>query len=143
MMLIGLAYLACGLLFGLGLALSGMTSPLKVLGFLDVAGAWNPALMLVLGSAVGVAGVAFHFILRRPRPVLGERFHVSGATRADLGLVLGSALFGMGWGICGYCPGPALALLAVPDNPETLPVLAGLGLGILISILTDRLYGPD
>jgi uncharacterized membrane protein YedE/YeeE len=139
----GIAQLLCGLLFGLGLALAEMTSPLRVLGFLDVAGAWNPAMLWVLGGAVGLAGLGFHFILRRPRPLLDERFHVSRATQADLGLIWGSALFGIGWGICGYCPGPAIALLAVPGNPETLPVLGGLGLGLVISLLADRLYGPD
>lgn len=124
-----LAQFVCGLLFGLGLALAGMTSPQNVLAFLDVAGAWNPALLFVLGSAVGLSAIAFHWILKRPHPVLDTCFHVAPPGKVERKLVAGSLLFGVGWGISGYCPGPGIALLAVPDNPETALFLSGLLLG--------------
>lgn len=130
--------LGAGLLFGLGLAISGMTRPEKVLGFLDLAGHWDPSLLLVLGGAVGVTVIAFRFILRRPRPVLGSTFHISTKTRVDAPLVIGAALFGIGWGISGYCPGPALALLAVPGNEETWTFLPALLAGQLIYRLAER-----
>ena len=106
--------LVAGLIFGLGLAVSGMTHAAKVLGFLDVSGKWDPSLLLVLGGAVAVTGVAFRFILRRPAPVLEEKFRLPVARRIDGPLVVGAAVFGIGWGISGYCPGPGIALLAAP-----------------------------
>lgn len=122
---------AAGLLFGLGLALSGMTQPARVLGFLDPLGAWDPTLLFVLGGAVGVTMVAFHFVLRRPAPVLAARFHLPKARAIDRLLVAGAALFGVGWGITGYCPGPGVALLASPtwETWVFLPaMLAGIAL---------------
>ena len=107
--------LVAGLLFGLGLAVSGMTQASKVLGFLDVAGDWDPSLLFVLGGAVGVTVLTFRFILRREAPLFADRFHVSGARDIDRPLVAGAAIFGIGWGISGYCPGPAIALLASPN----------------------------
>jgi uncharacterized protein len=109
-----LGIVVAGLLFGLGLAVSEMTHASKVLGFLDVAGNWDPSLMFVLGGAVGVAIVAFRFILKRPVPVLEARFHLPLAKSIDAPLVVGAAIFGIGWGISGYCPGPGVALLAAP-----------------------------
>jgi uncharacterized membrane protein YedE/YeeE len=106
---------AAGLLFGLGLAHSQMTHATKVLDFLDVVGDWDPSLAFVLGGAVGVTVIAFRFILRRPAPVFGDRFHLPRVTAVDRSLILGAALFGVGWGIGGYCPGPAVALLAAPS----------------------------
>lgn len=114
-----LTSLACGLLFGGGLALSGMTRPQKVLGFLDVSGAWDGSLLFVLGGAVTLATLAFHFILRRRKPVLDDRFALPGARTIDGKLIAGAAIFGIGWGTAGYCPGPAIALLAQP-NVEAL-----------------------
>lgn len=100
-----------GLLFGLGLALSRMSDPRVVLGFLDVAGTFDPTLLFVLAGAVGVTAIAFRFVLRRERPVLDERFHLPMSRAIDHRLVLGAALFGVGWGLAGYCPGPALVAL--------------------------------
>jgi len=137
--------LVFGLLFGVGLAVAGMTSPQKVLAFLDVGGAWDPSLLFVLGGAVVLAAVAFHRILKRRRPILDTEFHLTPATKVTSSLVLGSALFGVGWGIAGYCPGPAVALLAVPGNPETLPVLGGLLAGTGLSVWFDskrRIFTP-
>jgi uncharacterized protein len=109
-----LVSVAAGFLFGLGLVVSGMTQPARVLGFLDPLGAWDPTLLFVLGGAVGITAVAFRFVLRRPAPVLADRFHLPEATRIDRPLLAGAAIFGLGWGITGYCPGPGIALLASP-----------------------------
>ncbi|MBB5417285.1 putative membrane protein YedE/YeeE [Paraburkholderia atlantica] len=105
----------CGLLFGVGLALSGMTRPEKVLGFLDVTGQWDGSLLFVLGGAVVTAMVAFHFILNRHTPLLGERIDLPKETSVDRKLIVGAVIFGIGWGAVGYCPGPAIALLAQPN----------------------------
>ncbi len=130
--------LLCGLVFGLGLALAGMTSPQKVLAFLDVAGDWDPALLCVLGGAVVTAAIAFRLVLARPRPVFDARFHVGDARRIDAPLVVGSILFGIGWGIAGYCPGPAVALLAAPGNPELPLFLGGMLAGIAACVAFRR-----
>ncbi len=123
--------LLAGIVFGLGLGLSQMVDPNKVLNFLDIAGTWDPSLMRVLGGAVGVAALGYRLVLRRPAPLLGERFHVSPATAIDAPLLVGALLFGVGWGLAGYCPGPAIASLGFA-NPEALwflpAMLAGIGL---------------
>jgi uncharacterized membrane protein YedE/YeeE len=123
--------LLSGIVFGLGLGLSQMVDPNKVLNFLDVAGAWDPSLMLVLGGAVGVAALGYRLVMRLPAPLLGERFHFSHATAIDAPLLVGALLFGVGWGLAGYCPGPAIASLGF-GNPEALwllpAMLAGIGL---------------
>lgn len=129
-----------GLLFGFGLALSGMTDPRKVLGFLDVAGNWDPSLLFVLGGAVAVALVAFRFILRRPGPVFERRFAMPTAQGIDGPLVVGAILFGAGWGISGYCPGPAFAALAAP-NWEVLVFLPSVLLGAWLHRLTT--FAPE
>lgn len=110
-----LASWLAGLVFGFGLALSGMTHPEKVLGFLDVAGEWDASLLYVLGGAVGVTIVTFRFILKLDKPLLADRFVITKETHIDRPLVIGAMLFGIGWGITGYCPGPAVALLASPN----------------------------
>lgn len=114
-MMRNLASLTAGLMFGFGLALSGMTQPEKVLGFLDVAGNWDASLLFVLGGAVGVTIVSFRFILRRQKPLLAEQFFITEETGIDRPLIMGAALFGIGWGISGYCPGPVIALIAAPN----------------------------
>ena len=134
-----LSQLLLGAIFGFGLAVAGMISPLKVLAFLDFSGNWDPSLLFVLGGAVVLAALSFRQILKRSRPLLDSEFHFTPSTQITKSLIIGSALFGIGWGISGYCPGPAVALLAVPSNRETLPVLLGLGSGIALSLLVDRL----
>lgn len=104
--------LAAGALFGLGLAVSGMTNPDKVLNFLDVAGRWDPSLALVMAAALLVATPGFAWVRRRGRSQCGDALAAQPPRRIDARLVGGSALFGVGWGIGGYCPGPALANLA-------------------------------
>jgi len=107
-----LVSLLSGMLFGAGLAVSGMIDPHKVRGFLDVTGSWDPSLLLVMGGAVTVAAVSFRFLLRRERPVLAEKYFLPDNTRLDRRLLGGAVVFGVGWGVAGYCPGPALAALA-------------------------------
>ncbi|WP_282038427.1 DUF6691 family protein [Halomonas alimentaria] len=111
-----MGYIA-GLLFGLGLAVSGMTDPARVLGFLDLAGAWDPTLMFVLGGAVVTNFIGYRLAFKRTAPIYGEAFQLP--TRQDLDgrLIGGSALFGIGWGLSGYCPGPAIASIAGPSAP--------------------------
>ena len=126
-----ISILVAGLIFGLGLAVSGMTHANKVLGFLDVTGNWDPSLLLVLGGAVAVTVVAFRLILRRPAPMLEEKFTLPTAKDIDGPLVVGAAIFGIGWGISGYCPGPGIALLAAPGW-ETWVFIPALLLGAFL-----------
>nr|WP_315197872.1 YeeE/YedE family protein [uncultured Aquabacterium sp.] len=110
--------LVCGLLFGWGLLVSGMSNPLVVQAFLDVAGAWNPSLAFVMGGAVGVTLVGFHLLFKhRHAPICGDLFHVPQNKVIDRRLLIGAALFGVGWGLSGYCPGPAINGL-MTGNPE-------------------------
>lgn len=121
-----------GLLFALGLGMGGMTRPEKIIGFLDVAGNWNPSLALVMAGALVVAMPAFAWILRRNAPLFGDRFAVPQNRRADMRLLGGAALFGTGWGLAGLCPGPAIANLVTLNGSILLFVaamLAGLYLG--------------
>lgn len=108
-----LVAIASGLLFGLGLGLSQMIDRERVLGFLDVTGRWDPTLLLVLGGAVTVTVIAFRFVLQLPQPVFATKFRLPTRKDVDLPLVLGAAVFGIGWGIAGYCPGPAIVALAL------------------------------
>ncbi|NMO18199.1 YeeE/YedE family protein [Pyxidicoccus fallax] len=119
-----------GLLFALGLGIGGMTDPAKVVGFLDVAGDWDPSLAFVMAGALGTHALLRRLILRRKQPVLAPTFPSLKQARVDGRLVGGAALFGIGWGLAGYCPGPALTLL-VTGGPTVLlfiaSMLAGMG----------------
>lgn len=107
-----LASLGAGLLFGLGLAVSQMVNPAKVLDFLDVAGNWDPSLAFVMAGAVAVTWIGYRIVLGRPKPVLAERFQLPTATAIDPRLIVGAAIFGIGWGLAGLCPGPAITSIA-------------------------------
>lgn len=123
--------LLCGLLFGVGLAVSGMTDTAKVLGFLDVFGHWVPDLAFVMGGAVCVTLLAFPLVLRRGKPLLSASFSLPPNKAIDRRLLGGAALFGIGWGIYGYCPGPALSALLYMDWKTAVFVtamLAGMAL---------------
>ncbi len=104
--------LLVGVVFGVGLTLSGMTDPNKILGFLDIAGAWQPTLAFVMGGALMVTVPAFASIRRRNRPILETKFHLPTDGNVDLRLIGGAAVFGIGWGVAGFCPGPAITSLA-------------------------------
>lgn len=120
-----------GLVFGLGLIISGMTDPGKVLGFLDLAGPWDPSLALVMGGAVLVGLLAFALARKRSTSVLGGPMQLPTARHIDRRLVLGSLLFGVGWGIAGFCPGPAIVSLGAGEPKAVVFVLAMLaGMGI-------------
>ena len=120
-----------GLVFGLGLIISGMTDPGKVLGFLDLAGPWDPSLALVMGGAVLVGLLAFAVARKRSTSVLGGPMQLPTARHVDRRLVLGSLVFGVGWGIAGFCPGPAIVSLGAGEPKAVVFVLAMLaGMGI-------------
>jgi len=126
-----LASFACGLLFGLGLLISGMTQPRKVLGFLDVFGTWDPTLAFVMASALLISGLGFSFATRRARPLLAVENLWPTRTDIDAPLVLGSILFGVGWGLVGLCPGPALENLA-SLSPRVFGFVAAMALGMVL-----------
>lgn len=110
--MIAIVALLSGLVFGLGLILSGMGNPAKVQNFLDIGGAWDPSLGLVMGGAIAVGLVAFTWAKRRKTSVLGEPMQLPTSTALDRKLLTGAALFGAGWGLAGFCPGPAVMNLA-------------------------------
>jgi uncharacterized membrane protein YedE/YeeE len=116
--------LLSGLLFGLGLGLSQMINRQRVLGFLDVAGAWDSTLLFVLGGAVTVTVIAFRFVLRLPHPIWAETFNLPTKKDIDKPLVIGAAIFGIGWGICGYCPGPGITSLVLGNGNPILFLVA-------------------
>lgn len=118
-----LAALAAGFLFGMGLMLSGMTNPGEVLGFLDWSGVWSPDLIGVLGSAVAVSLIGFQFARRMARPWFEAEFPAMPKKSVDRPLFIGALIFGIGWGLAGYCPGPALAGLALGN--DEVPVFLG------------------
>ncbi len=123
--------LLCGMVFGLGLAVAQMTDPRKVLGFLDLAGAWDASLIFVMGGALAVTVPGFRLVLQRGAPRLAGCFHLPAGNTVDAPLLTGAALFGVGWGLAGYCPGPAPASIGLA-NAEALwfvpAMIAGAGL---------------
>ncbi len=126
-----LVNLFAGAFFGLGLAVSGMVDPAKVIGFLDVAGDWDPTLAFVMGGALLVTIPAFRLIFKRPRPVLADEFELPTKKELDAQLLGGSALFGVGWGLSGFCPGPAVTALATGLTPVfafVVAMLAGMAI---------------
>lgn len=112
-MMYNLAVLICAIIFGCGLTISNMINPNKVLNFLDVTGNWDPSLALVMLSAVIVTWVGYKFTLSRSRPILTNKFSLPENTKIDFKLILGAALFGIGWGLSGYCPGPGITAIVL------------------------------
>ncbi|WP_457279280.1 DUF6691 family protein [Polaromonas sp. P5_D5] len=119
-----LSSLLAGLVFGLGLIVSGMANPAKVLGFLDLAGPWDPSLAFVMAGAIAVGLFAFLLAKKRSRSLLGADMKLPAAGPVDRRLLAGSALFGMGWGLAGFCPGPGLVALGMGEPKATVFVLA-------------------
>lgn len=122
---------AVGLLFGLGLLVSGMADPAKVIGFLDVTGRWDPSLAFVMAAAVAVSAVGYQFARRRGRPVLADRLEIAIRRDLDPRLLAGAAIFGVGWGLAGLCPGPALTILTVVPT-EAATFVAAMVAGMLL-----------
>ncbi|MFZ5790509.1 MAG: DUF6691 family protein [Pseudomonadota bacterium] len=136
-----LTALASGFVFGLGLVVSQMVNPAKVLGFLDVFGTWDPSLMVVMAAALPPAALGFRLARRRRRPLAAATFRLPTATGVDRNLVVGAILFGIGWGLVGYCPGPAIVALGMGQGPALLFVaamLAGMGLYELMQLALRR-----
>jgi hypothetical protein len=130
--------LLAGLVFGLGLIIGGMTNPAKVLGFLDIAGDWDPSLAFVMIGAIAVGFFAFREAKQRKWSVLGFSIDLPERTNIDQPLVIGAVLFGIGWGLAGFCPGPAVAAVLIGGSPVWLFVasmLAGMGLYTLATKL--------
>lgn len=125
-----LASLASGILFGLGLALSGMMDPKIVIAFLNPLGDWNYSLAFVMASAISVTAPAFYFIFKKDKPILNDKFYISDLKNIDKNLLIGGALFGIGWGIYGLCPGPAIAQL-LSYQPEIIVFLVAMMGGML------------
>lgn len=126
--------LISGLVFGTGIAVAGMINPAKVLNFFDVAGAWDPSLAFVMGGALIVTAIGYRLVLRRPRPLLDTTFRLPTARRLDTPLLAGAAVFGVGWGITGFCPGGAIPALGLGQTSAVVFVvsmLAGIALARL------------
>jgi uncharacterized membrane protein YedE/YeeE len=123
-----LAQFAIGLVFGAGLVIAGMSDPAKVLNFLDLAaiqtGGWDPSLAFVMAGGIGVAFIGFKLVLKRPKPVFDTAFHLPTATGLDARIFVGPAIFGVGWGLAGLCPGPAFTALATGGSAALFFVLA-------------------
>jgi len=130
--------LVAGLLFGYGLALSGMVNPSKVLGFLDLFGRWDPTLAVVMGGALAVTLPGFRWVLARPQPWVAPRFALPQKQEVDRRLLAGATLFGIGWGLAGFCPGPALAAL-VSGNVLVYVFVAAMVAGFLLHEFIDAL----
>jgi uncharacterized membrane protein YedE/YeeE len=130
--------LATGLVFGTGIALSGMMDPAKVLNFFDIAGSWDPSLAFVMGGALLVTAPGYRLAWRRAAPLFAERFQVPAAGAIDLKLVAGAALFGVGWGIAGFCPGAAIPALGL-GRWEAALFLAAVIAGLALRRLLERL----
>jgi uncharacterized protein len=123
--------LLAGLLFGLGLIVSGMINPAKVLGFLEIAGAWDPSLAFVMVGAIAVTAAAFPIAQKMSRSLTGEPMRLPTNTRLDRGLLIGSAIFGIGWGLAGFCPGPALVGSGAGE-PKALIFVAAMLAGMIL-----------
>ena len=138
-----LATFLIGVLFALGLGLSGMTQPQKVLAFLNLRGNWDPSLLFVLGGAVVTYFFSFILIRKRGAPMLTEKFSLPTKRTIDRNLVFGSVLFGIGWGVAGFCPGPALAML-VTGNHSILVFVLSMTVGMFVfESLSSRFSEPD
>jgi uncharacterized protein len=136
-----IASLLAGLVFGFGLLISGMANPAKVLGFLDVTGRWDPSLAFVMGGALAVGLVAFTVARRRALSLLGEPMRLPAAQRIDRRLLAGAALFGVGWGIAGFCPGPAVVALGI-GGPKALVFAAAMLVGMGLFEFFERVVPP-
>lgn len=134
-----IAALFCGIVFGLGLSISEMINPARVIGFLDVAGEWDLTLMLVMGSALVVTVIGFPLITRKAHPLLAEKFSLPTKTSLDMPLLSGAVLFGIGWGLAGLCPGPAIAGLASLE-PSIFLFVAAMVAGQFLGLRLEKMF---
>jgi len=139
-------YFLIGLVFGIGISISGMANPAKVLNFFDVAGTWDPSLAFVMGGALLVTFLGYRFVLKRPTPIMAQNFQLPTRRDLDLSLIGGSAVFGVGWGIAGFCPGGALPAIGT-GRSEVLIFVAALLAGIVVAkllkaVLASRTQQP-
>jgi uncharacterized membrane protein YedE/YeeE len=131
-----------GVLFAVGLVISGMTQPSKVVGFLDFFGRWDPSLAFVMGGAVIINAILFRFIVKRQRPFYEPEFHLPTRNDLDWRLIVGGGLFGIGWGLAGYCPGPGITSLASLQSPAIVFV-AAMAVGMLLFSVFDKVIADD
>ncbi len=131
-----------GLIFGFGLALSGMLNPSKVQGFLDIFGVWDPSLAFVMGGGIMVNAIGYYFVLKRDKPLFAEKFTLPTATNIDKNLLIGSTIFGIGWGLAGLCPGPVISnVLLQPQDAVIFLIIMVFGLSVgrrIINQSTDN-----
>lgn len=135
-----LSALIAGLVFGLGLTVSEMVNPAKVLAFLDLFGKWDPSLAFVMGGALLVTAIGYRLVWTQERPVFADRFQVPGNRNIDTRLAVGAILFGMGWGLVGLCPGPAIAAFTF-GGPALYVFLASMAAGMVLFELIERFGG--
>jgi uncharacterized membrane protein YedE/YeeE len=128
-----------GLIFGIGLIFGGMTNPAKVIGFLDIFGSWDPSLAFVMGGAILVGVIAFRFAKQRTTSFVGGAMHLPTSNDIDKRLIIGSVLFGAGWGMAGFCPGPAITSLGT-GNPKAVIFVVAMVAGMAIFELADRYW---
>ncbi|ORT52548.1 transporter (plasmid) [Vibrio sp. qd031] len=141
-MLLKFSALVSGLLFGMGMAISGMVDPVNVIGFLDVAGNWDPSLAFVMGGALLVFTPAYHFLIKPKHvPVVANEFCVSSVRKIDNKLLAGAATFGVGWGLAGVCPGPVVSSLST-GNPDTLIFFVSMMLGFSVVNVWQQKQAP-
>ncbi|MEW9804521.1 DUF6691 family protein [Mesorhizobium marinum] len=129
-----LSALVIGLIFGAGIAISGMINPAKVLNFFDVAGTWDPSLAFVMGGALVITSIGYFLVFKRPAPAFEQKFHLPAKKELDLPLLAGSAVFGVGWGIAGFCPGGAIPALGLMKS-EAFIFVAAMIAGIVLARL--------
>ena len=132
-----LVSLICGFIFAIGLGISGMTQPAKVTAFLDFSGQWDPTLLFVMVGAILIYAVGYHWVVKKPKPLLGGHFQIPSLRKVDRPLALGSAIFGAGWGLAGFCPGPALTSVA-SLQPQPLIFVSTMFLGMAFYEWTQR-----
>jgi uncharacterized protein len=138
-----LVNLGLGLLFGIGLVVSGMANPAKVMNFLDLFGTWDPSLAFVMGGAVIVTFIGYRWVLRMESPVKGDTFHLPTRSDVDLRIIAGPAIFGIGWGLSGFCPGPALTALGLGAT-GTLVFVPAMILGMVLArVFVERPIGAQ
>lgn len=131
------SFALAGLLFGAGLTVSGMVNPMKVLNFLDLTGNWDPTLILVMGGGLTIAAIGYRLAFGRGRPVFANEFQLPGTGMIDARLLAGAAMFGAGWGLTGFCPGPAVASL-VFGNSQSMIFVAAMAAGALLVRIVQR-----